>query len=253
MDAENLSASFHSYFRVSLAVSPKDQERLFRARYQVYCREFGYEREEDCPGGRETDHFDGMALHAQVVHKQTNTLAGCVRLVTPTPAYAQLPIEEAWRDELAHGSRHPSRFSADTTCEISRLAVPAAFRRRPHEGNSPIGDVRGLVFSDEEVRTFPLISLGLFLIAASMAHAVGRPNVYAIMEPRLARMLARSGFHFKRIGDIRDYHGRRAPYYVHHEDAILNLRSDLRPLYDDIDEQLVKEIRQCNPIYAESP
>ncbi|SEO97643.1 PEP-CTERM/exosortase system-associated acyltransferase [Aquisalimonas asiatica] len=241
MDADTLAASFHSFFRVSLATSPEERERLARVRYEVYCREFGYEREEDCPNGMETDEHDEHAIHGQVVHLSTNSLAGCVRLISPRRD-EPLPLETVWQGSLNHRSRSPAVMQREDICEISRLAVPRAFRRRPNERETPIGDIQGLAFSSEEIRTFPMISVGLFLTAISLANACNRPNIFAIMEPRLARLLSRSGLHFMRIGDIKDYHGHRAPYHLHHDDAMLHLRQELHCLYDDITNRLSEDL-----------
>lgn len=45
-----LAEAFEAYFDYSLARGD-EQEEIHRLRYDVYCREFGFEREEDCPGG----------------------------------------------------------------------------------------------------------------------------------------------------------------------------------------------------------
>ena len=242
MDAKRIAENFHAYFSVSLASAEWQRERLFRARYEVYCKEFGYEKEEDCPGGMERDVHDPRAIHAQVVHDSSDTLAGCVRLITPEDACDPLPMQLAWGNGLTEDTMHPQSFDRESVCEVSRLAVPGPFRRRPNEHQSPLGNIHGLAFSEEEVRTFPLISVGLFLTAIGLAQATSRPHIFAIMEPRLARLLVRSGLNFTQIGEIRDYHGRRAPYYLHHDNAMRHLRVDLRHLYDDICERLCREL-----------
>ena len=241
-----------SYFVFARALSPEQQEQIFRLRYEVYCREFGYEREEDCPGQRETDPYDAAADHCLLRHRDSGIAAGCVRLVLPDdPGHSgvmQLPLEEACAASLNHHRFHPSLLPRNEICEVSRLAVLPTFRRRHGEEKTPFGDPEGLVFSSRERRAFPLLAVGLFLAATAMVGLAGRHHVFAIMEPRLARLLERSGLHFTQVGKVVEYHGRRAPFYIDQRLAEESMIDPLKELYREIRSELQQDRRGVTPL-----
>jgi hypothetical protein len=55
-----------------------------------------------------------------------------------------------------------------------------------------------------------------------------------MMEPFLPRLLKRSGILFQRVGQDIEYHGTRAPFFITTQDALNNMKKDLRELYDFI-------------------
>jgi len=142
-----------------------------------------------------------------------------------------LPLELRCGETLQHPTLRPPLLAAEGVCEISRLAVHGSFRRRFGETGSPLGDVSLPDISAMERRTFPLVSIALFLVATSLVKMIGKPHVFAMMEPRLARLLKRSGLRFAPVGDIVDFRGLRAAYYIHVDEAIGGLNSDLTDLY----------------------
>lgn len=231
-DAGSPLQQFGTYFDLALA-DPLDTrepahdadliDRARHLRYEVYCREFGFEREEDCPGQRESDAWDGRSLHCLLLHHASGRDAGTVRLVLADPAEPAAPlpfVAHCGASLHADHPAHPARFAPGLCCEVSRLAVGTAFRRRPGEAESPIGQIDGLDISAPELRTYPLISLALFVAATRLVSACGCAHAYAIMEPRLARRLGSAGLVFERIGDDIEYHGRRAAFHIHIDTAL---------------------------------
>lgn len=239
---------FDRHFRFALATTEADRRKVFALRYQVYCREFRYEKEEDCPGGIETDHFDGQSLHCLLEHRESGRPAGCVRMVLPimdsSGSLDSLPMERHCAESLEHRDLHPGLLPRQSVCEVSRLAVPEMFRRRSGEGRTQAGNTDGPVFAPEVVRTFPLIGMSLFLAATAMVGLASRHHVFAMMEPRLARLLSLSGFRFVRVGAFMDYHGHRAAYYIDQTQAVSDMQASLRGLYTSIQ-------RQIGPQFAE--
>ncbi len=232
MNSEALAQTFERYFDIVPADRPDLLERAFLVRGDVYCREFGYEREEDCPGGLETDEFDSVSEHCLVTHLESGRTAGCVRVVEPPLAgELQLPMQLYCGDSLWRGPLHPSIVTGASVCEVSRLAVHRSFRRRTGEAQSPLGDVDALSSREHERRTYPLISVALFLGATALVVRSGRQHVYAMMEPRLARLLSRSGLNFKQIGSAIDYHGQRAAFHIHIDCALVGLEPMFHALY----------------------
>ena len=237
-----VSDTFSKYFEVCVGTDAGTVECAQRLRYDVYCREFGFEREEDCPGGLEVDRYDQQADHCLIRHRSTGEVAGCLRLVQSGPI-AELPIQLHAAQALSEASTHPAAVPESERCEISRIAVSAGFRRRAAEQESPLGADAPAAIDAPDARSFPLLAVALFMAARLMVLHRGTPRVFAMMEPRLARMLARAGLDFERLGPVIDYHGPRAAYYIHytqqsHEASLLALKPDLLALYRAVEGQL---------------
>lgn len=227
MEDEPVTKAFHRYFRLTEPRTPEDLEDVYRLRYEVYCREFHFEREEDCPGGRETDDFDNGSWHCLMHHRDTGTAAGCVRLVPAAPdgEYTELPMERYCRDSFYDVAERPDRLDRSTVCEVSRLAVHSLFRRRHGEQHTPLGDISSLEIPPNHVRTFPLLALSLFMSATALATIREKEHAFAMMEPALARILRRAGLPAIQVGEVQEYHGQRAAFYIHRESAKRGIES----------------------------
>ena len=244
--ASQASDIFLNYFEVSVGSDADSIECAQRLRYEVYCREFGYEREEDCPGGREADSYDHQADHCLIRHRPTGDVAGCLRLVRSGPI-AELPIQRHAAAALVGAVNHPTAVPASRSCEISRIAVSAGFRRRAAEQGSPLGTDAPGAIDVPDARNFPLLAVALFMAARLMVLHRDTPHVFAMMEPRLARMLARAGLDFQRLGPVIEYHGPRAAHYIHytrqaHEASLTPLKADLLDLFRVVEKQLAPQL-----------
>lgn len=228
-----LDNHFQAYFEIVAANSQELREQIFRIRYDVYCREFGYETEESCPGGLEQDDYDLAAQHCLIVHRASGTGAGCVRLVTPPaddPKFL-LPMERYCGHSLTDPTWDPRRLPRASLAEVSRLAVHTQFRRRIGESDSPAGSSRFPTFSADQRRTFPLLSLALFYAGAALMELAGRQHAFVMVEPRLARRLQATGLPFVQVGETMEYHGKRAAYYVAVEQVLADIPAELKGLY----------------------
>lgn len=232
---KSLASSFDEYFQVVLADTAELQKEVYRMRYEVYCREFKFEKEDDFPDGLEQDKFDNnRSRHCLLMHRQSGVPAGCVRLVFNDQASAdsRLPFESGLGDSLKTPRVLSILQHGKDVGEISRLAVPARFRRRKADSGSPIGDLSGGSLSIDERRSFLHLPLGLYLAAAAVGLEMNMRGVFAIMEPRLARHLLRFGIVFQQVGDVTYYHGERAPYYIDRRGLFDELRPPVRELLD---------------------
>lgn len=236
-----LDINFERYFDILFANTPDLMEKIHRVRYDVYCREFHYEREEDCPGGIERDEYDDDSLHIIAIHKASAAAAGCVRMVRPPPDQPGflLPMEHHCSHTLNHPERHPQRVPRDSLVEISRLAVHSSFRKRSGEAESPVGALDQDPLS-EQYRTFPLISLALLAGAIAILELSQRQHMFVMMEPRLARRLHITGFPFVQIGEPMDYHGTRVGYHVTVDECLNSWNATMHQLYDFIYQALQK-------------
>jgi N-acyl amino acid synthase of PEP-CTERM/exosortase system len=235
MDKQSRWAGLSKQFRYEHVRTRDQLECALRIRYEVYCREFGFERPEDCPGQMESDEYDAISHHCLIRHIGSSHVAGCVRVI-PADAgrhgpLSALPIERFCASSLQDETLHPARLPRNEVCEISRLAVPALFRRRPDERRTPVGNSDARFLAPADRRTLPLIGVSMFVAAAAMVRLAGRRHMFAMMEPKLARLLGQCGVSFQQVGDVMDYHGLRAPFHLDLWDAEREADDSLRPLY----------------------
>lgn len=245
---KSYATDFFQYFQVSYASEEWQKEDVGRIRYNVYCQEFGYEPASAFPAGIEQDSFDASAWHCLVTHRASQAPAGCVRIVRPSDDNQGLmPFEKYCHDGLDTDFFRKNDFPRESVCELSRLAVNTQFRRRAGEQATRFGEVEFADFSQQERRTFPLVTLACFLAATALTDIVQRPNAFAMMEPFLPRLLARSGISFIKVGHDLDYHGQRAPYFCTHDAAVAGMVPELRAFYDLIYE-MISETYQPNSL-----
>lgn len=235
---------FSSYFALRIARTQAEIERLQHLRWEVYCREFHYEREEDCPNQREADAFDGSALHVYAEHRSSGLLAGTVRILCADTFSGGLPLEQAY---IVHGQTlDTGNVPRNHLIEISRLAVSANFRRRSGEGLSPIG--LNVLMDPDEIsimeRSLPLLPLALYLSVAAVVDVRGVHEAfgYAMMQPRLVRLLRRFGIQFQQAGPEIDYHGKRAAYRITLDEVVTGLDTSMRMLYVGLLETIASDL-----------
>ena len=237
MRSDSISALFAKYFQVVLSDSAALRDEVYRIRYEVYCREFGYERADEFPDGMERDEFDGdRSRYCVLMHRETGMYAGCVRLVLNDTenVVSRLPFENAFDGHLIQDRVDSILKQRHLVGEISRLAVPSGFRRRNGDSESPIGALTHRHVGNTEMRCFPHIPVGLYLAAAAIVLERNMDGAFAIMEPRLVRHMQRLGIVFDPFGDTLDYHGKRAPYFIHKRDLYRHLKPPIRSLLDVI-------------------
>lgn len=237
----DLVEPYREYFTMHLADSDALREAVFRLRYDVYCRELGWEDPGRFPAQLEQDAYDPYSLHCLLRHRRSDSYAGTVRLVTTadSPLQPPLPLIDHCGDGLFNGPLHPSRLPPGSFGEISRLALRGQFRRRPSEQDNPEGQGQELfAWNQTERRRFPHIALALYLAAAAAGLQRGLDGVYAMMEPRLARHLRFAGIRFEQVGAPVQFRGERAPYYVSRTALNRHLSRPLRRLLAVIGDDL---------------
>jgi len=226
-------ADFPQFFSLRPALCEADRNETYRIRYRVYCEEFGYEPAERFPHRMETDEFDELAAHCLITHNSSGQAAGCVRICPASLAGAHhpLPFDKCCAASLDQRMLARVAAAREHQCEASRFAVDGAFRRRSGEALTRFGEINSLELSDPERRTFPLLSVALMLAGLAMAERLGRPQIFAVMEPFLPRLLKRSGLNFRRMGQDVDHHGIRAVYLTDHEEFLRDLTGEFEILY----------------------
>lgn len=232
-NSTSLVEDFQRYFSIERATTPAQLESVFKVRYRVYCEEFKYEPAEACPNQLETDAFDAHSRHSLIVHKSTGMPAGCARLVL-AGEQRLMPMEKFCAPAIDQKLIRAFDGRRDTLCELSRLGVDGAFRRRPGEGESRFGEISALEFSTREQRTFPLVAMATILSALALSELIGRPHCFAMMEPFLPRLLRRSGLIALPAGEEIEYHGSRAPFHWETREGVSNLKDEYKEFYETI-------------------
>lgn len=219
-------------FIASIATSEELRNEAFKIRYDVFAKELGLEPLNDTELERTPS--DDYSLLCLMSVSETLESCGTIRVVSPYHEHQLLPIEEYCLDAITEQAYHPSNFERDEICEISRLAVPSTFRRRNFDNinGAGIGNIRHLDFYKKNSRAFPLIAVCLYISAAAIAITSGRKHAYVMIEPSLARRMSSVGLCFKQIGDVVDYHGKRAPFYIHADDPVKNMKFPFKSLFN---------------------
>lgn len=235
-----LIQDFEQYFKIEFVKSELQRKQVYSIRYRVYCEEFNYEAKDVFPDKLERDEFDDQSIHCLVIHKSTQAAAACVRLVPVCEEKENglLPFEKFCLQSLDTELIDNLNLVRNTECEISRLAVDGAFRRRPGESATRYGGIESMDFTKHEQRTFSLIAIAAFLAGTALTELSNKTNVFAMMEPFLPRLLRRSGIMFDRAGSDIDYHGIRALYFSQTQIALDNMRPDLKLMYDWVYNQI---------------
>ncbi|PVV15996.1 MAG: hypothetical protein B6D77_01385 [gamma proteobacterium symbiont of Ctena orbiculata] len=233
-----LVRNFSTYFNPLYAATRHQRRFSYTIRYQVYAEELGWEPLNE--KRLERDECDDYAHHCLLEHKRTGDIAGCVRLVIPPAGnnHARLPFQLHDIDLIS--TENLSRFTQGSVGEISRLAVPSCFRRRAHEAGKPfILDTHNpTLFTEEERRNFPNISIGLYLSAIAMVDICNLDLVLVVMEPRLQRHLKRYGLQFQQISTPFELRGERALYELPGSELTQHMNPQIRTLYDFIHDEL---------------
>ena len=267
---QTILAAFNQYFKMVPACSEELKNEVYKLRFQVYCNETRFEDPLQHPGGIECDEYDNNSIHYLIRHRRSNAYAATTRLILPSTLDIKklFPIEvnttidnpdllkSIPRNKLAEVSRFcvskESLFPIEVNTkidnpdllkgiprnklgEVSRFCVSKGFKRRKcDKANSLTGINENYVekIAEQEKRTFPHITLALIacLIRASDENDID--YWLAVMEPALLRFLSTLGIHFKRIGPITEYHGKRQPSIIKVSDLLSGVLQKKPPLWD---------------------
>lgn len=239
MTDSSLSELFQTHFEILPAEQAHMQDIVFRIRHQVYCEELGYEPHR--ANQLEQDDFDKNAIHCLLLHKPSQTYAGCVRLILSDSQAPELnfPFEQVCGKSLCWTFDNSGDMGRKKYGEISRLAVTAPFRRArhgahtAHSGGGPPG-----AGYEEVRRLFPSVALGLYLASTAMGLSKGLDGVFAMMEPRLARQLRFFGIQCQQVGEAVEHRGTRVPYFICSQALLGNLKLECRTLLGRIQDGL---------------
>ena len=243
----NLCQHFSQYFSLSIADNETLLQEVYKIRYEVYCEELNYEPPENFPDRMETDIYDKHSVHCLLKHKSTGTYAGCVRIIMPNNELTTKPAYP-WQ-KFASSIVYPhSQYEWNNLCEVSRLAVRKQFRKRKGDDILPMGDVSP--DASQGQRRFPLIAMSLYWGAFCMALNLNL-DVFAIMEPRLARHLRRCGLRYCLVSDLFELHGKRGIFYTKPPEQLQYLDSDTYDFFYLLNKTIAEDLYESG--YISSP
>ena len=207
--------TFDKYFEIVPAISDDLKKEVYKLRYQVYCIETGFESPDRHADGLEFDEYDEYSIHYLIRHRQSKVYAATTRLILSKGSNSSdfFPIEKhCLINELDLLVNMPRAELA----EVSRFCVSKEFKRRKKEYGTltGIGQESEHIFTDNERRVFPHITIALIACLIKMSNKNNIHYWYAVMEPALLRFLSALGIHFKNIGPLSDYHGKRQPCVI---------------------------------------
>lgn len=230
---------FKDYFTIRMAQSYEDLKRIFELRYRVFCEEFQFEEQSQCPNHQEADEFDNFSIEAYLIHALTKETSGCIRLILPNHKSPPLPFEAFSDPQYLPDSR--VSFG-----EVSRLTVAKNFRRRQWDGHLPSGLTEKVSELGHVGRSFPLPAISMMFTGAALSRLLLLDYAFAMMEPKLAFAMSSYGIRFTQVGEITQYHGQRAPYRIDPLEIWQTVNPDLKPLlnfiYFKISQQIPKPV-----------
>lgn len=243
---------FQQYFYITPVLAAQQREQEYFIRYQVYCREFGFEKCREGDGERETDEYDTQSHHCLVIHKPSQRAIGCARLILADanrPEY-MLPFERYCASSFDKSHFDPDEFLPGQIAEFSRIAVLEEFRRR-EKYESKVKVVREDGDDERRASNFPVIPVCLFLASLSMLANSDAEYGFAMMEPKLERLLRRYGINFELIGEPVNYHGWRSPYIIHESTIGRHFKHGVGELYFEINRALCEQRKLTGKVFLQ--
>jgi N-acyl amino acid synthase of PEP-CTERM/exosortase system len=199
---------FDDFFEALLADDEESRDVHHRLRYEVYCRETGFENASEFPDGRERDEFDGSAAAFLVRSRVSGDWIATMRLVVGQ--VEQLPISQFLDPE--------ERKATVTAGEISRFCVSSRYRRRTSQevriartSSSPVpGSVGSLLESRD-----PWILIGLLRAVRQYTDERSISRCLFLAADSMASAVRAAGFSISEAGPEVEHRGWRRAYRFH--------------------------------------
>ncbi len=195
-------------FSFKKIVTPELLQESYHLRFQVYCKECHFIREEDYPLGIETDVFDPCSSHFGGFDPD-GRLIGVSRLILSS--CDKFPIQDHCPD-LAVDWKKVNRSDC---AEVSRLTISKLYRRRAYDGlyyEPQSDDVSVEDKGQQFLRRVRPMAFGLYRAMYQESKRLGVNHWFALMEKSLWLLLKIHGFVFRPIGPEVEFYGMVLPY-----------------------------------------
>jgi N-acyl amino acid synthase of PEP-CTERM/exosortase system len=199
---------FDDFFEAVLADDEESRDAHHRLRYEVYCRETGFESASEFPDGRERDEFDGSAAAFLVRSRVSGDWIAAMRLVVGQ--VEQLPISPFLDPE--------ERKATVPAGEISRFCVSSRYRRRSSQevriARTAPSPESGAVGSLLESRD-PWILIGLLRAVRQYTDERSISRCLFLAADSMASAVRAAGFSISEAGPEVEHRGWRRAYRFH--------------------------------------
>jgi N-acyl amino acid synthase of PEP-CTERM/exosortase system len=194
---------FDKHFEAYRADVWSGVETSFRLRYQVYCKDMGWEDPERFPDQMEVDEYDSLSTQFLVRRGRSKAWIAAMRIIVAP--LESLPIMKFTRIDDAT----LPESARDEVLEISRMCVVTKYRRRQASGPyDPDDSFLGSSYRAKE----SWILLGLLRAVRQFSEETQRRYWLFYATDPLARLVRNSGFDIKAIGPHIEHRGLRRPY-----------------------------------------
>jgi N-acyl-L-homoserine lactone synthetase len=96
------------------------REAIFRQRYEVFCKEFGYLDPDDYPDGMESDPFDAYSDHIAAFDEK-GVMVGSIRLLHHSPI--------GYPTQISYDiSQYLQSYDPQSVSELSRIIIAPGYR-----------------------------------------------------------------------------------------------------------------------------
>lgn len=237
---------FFEDFKLIFVNNAALMSHVHKIRYEIFCKELG--RKENGPEKIEEDEFDTYSFHYLLQHKPSRQYAGTMRMVLPPSNNPDLltPIEKYCLNAVDPNIINISKLPRGSFAEVSRLAVPKIFRNHTNNQKQIYTTSTNSNFGSTASNQYesPHASIGLYLTAAALFVLNQLDYIFIMIEPKLAHLLTHVGLHFEQMGEVVEYHGQRAPYYITPERLKKHLKPELKSLYYLITQQINNDLHR---------
>ena len=226
-------------FSFKKITTPELLDESFRLRYQVYCKECHFIKEEDYPQGFETDPLDQFSSHFGGFDDQ-GRLIGAARLILS--GCEKFPIQE-----------HCPVLNVDWNkvdrlkcAEVSRLTISKLYRRRANDGlyyEPQVQDVKVEDGGQNFLRRVKPMAFGLYRAMYQESKRMGITHWFALMEKSLWLLLKIHGFVFKPIGPEVEFYGQVTPFIADLSELEKTVHSKFPNFYSYFMESLEPELQ----------
>lgn len=204
----------HEVFYVRIATDDQAENTAFEVRWEVYCRELGFEPPDKFPDKREHDIADLRSVQVIVYHRATSRPVGCYRLMLANPSELNAPfhVEEVC-PHLIPGAIPATGDKRLGYAELSRFCIVSPFRCFDTTTDTPPWGISPNQWSSEARHRRGLAGL-MWLTAAHIAWSLRLDYLLTLMEPRLHVLGRAMGFDFMAVGGPVEFRGQRVPYRI---------------------------------------
>lgn len=234
--------TYWNTFSVVRADTPELQDKAYRLRYDVLCRENAFIDPALHRDERERDEFDDRAIQHLLLHKGSGRVAGVIRVLLPDQARPLTSLE------LQKLCDHPLLQLENRVmglAEISRFCMAADFRRRPRDGRV-LPSYYEQEWNDSENRgaamplfrrRIPYAPLGLMMAAYETILGAGLLDVVSAVDPSQFRTLKRLGLSYRVLGPRINYHGNQQPYIFNIKTALDTMAAENPECWDVVSDR----------------